>query len=58
VVIEISIILIENIDFAWAAGHAGFMTSHRCVKRRHVDLVLVASAVCRQESIDALLSVG
>jgi hypothetical protein len=34
------------------------MTSHRSVKRRHVDLLLVASAVCRQESIDAAICVG
>jgi hypothetical protein len=39
-------------------GTLGFMTFHRCVKRRHVDLLLVASAVCRPEGIDASLSVG
>jgi hypothetical protein len=27
-------------------GHAGSMASYRNVKRRYVDLLLVASAVC------------
>jgi hypothetical protein len=34
------------------------MASHRTVKRRYVDLLLVASAVCPHGSAVASLSIG
>jgi hypothetical protein len=37
-----SIILIGNIDLAGTTGHAGAMAPHHSIKRRYVDLLLVA----------------
>jgi hypothetical protein len=42
----IPIILIGNIDFAVRRGHALTVAPHLSTKRRHVDLLLVASAIC------------
>jgi hypothetical protein len=44
--VSIPIILIGNIDYAVKAGHGGTMAPHLSTKRRHVDLLLVASAIC------------
>jgi len=38
--------LIGNIDFAVRRGHALTVAPHLSTKRRHVDLLLVASAIC------------
>jgi hypothetical protein len=55
----IPIILIGIIDFTITAGHAGAMAPHQSIKRRYVDLLLVASAVCRAAGGPAApLSVG
>ena len=42
----IPIILIGNIDFTVRRGHALSVAPHLSTKRRHVDLLLVASAIC------------
>src|ERR1700733_741222 len=42
----IPIILIGNIDFVRSRVHALSVAPHLSTKRRHVDLLLVASAIC------------
>jgi len=56
--LRFSIILIGNIDYIRRTGQAGCMTFHRSVKRRYVDLLLVASAVCRHRGPAAPPRVG